>query len=150
MPKPLQPELNMYQLQEGTLALPPEWHDKTMNVFVSSATGTEGVSFVITREDLPWGMQFQEYTANEVRKVAKQVPGYEAEGSEDGQASGRAAHTHEFRWLNNGKPIHQLMTMVEYGRRVLILTFTAPGSISATQREQLQALIQTLSLNEPN
>ncbi|MCA3863725.1 MAG: DcrB-related protein, partial [Burkholderia sp.] len=44
----------MYQMQEGTLALPVEWQDKTMNVFVSAATGTEGVSFVITRERLPW------------------------------------------------------------------------------------------------
>ena len=140
----------MYQLQEGTLSLPPEWHDKTMNVFVSAATGTEGVSFVITREDLPWGMQFHEYTANEVRKLAKQVAGYEAEASLETEVSGRAAFTHEFRWLNNGKPIHQLMTMVEYGTRALMLTFTAPGSISETQRTQVQKLIASFSLNEIN
>ncbi|MCM3755769.1 DcrB-related protein, partial [Bacillus licheniformis] len=66
----------MYQMQEGTLALPVEWQDKTMNVFVSAATGTEGVSFVITRERLPWGMKFAEYVSSEIRKVAKQVPDY--------------------------------------------------------------------------
>jgi hypothetical protein len=140
----------MYQLQEGTLMLPAEWHDKTMNVFVSAATGTEGVSFVVTREDLPWGMKFHEYTENEVRKLAKQVAGYEAVASEDAQVSARTAYTHEFRWLNNGKPIHQLLTMVEYGRRVLMLTFTAPGAISDTQKAQVQQLIQSFSLNEPN
>ncbi|WP_175936550.1 DcrB-related protein, partial [Burkholderia cepacia] len=43
----------MYQMHEGSFAMPEAWQDKTMNVFVSAATGTEGVSFVITREPLP-------------------------------------------------------------------------------------------------
>ncbi|CBJ40816.1 hypothethical protein (plasmid) [Ralstonia solanacearum CMR15] len=33
-------------MQEGSMTLPADWIDKTMNVFVSAATGTEGVSFV--------------------------------------------------------------------------------------------------------
>ena len=140
----------MYQMQEGTLSLPADWHDKTMNVFVSAATGTEGVSFVITREALPWGMRFDEYTANEIQKLGKQAAGYEAIDSTDVKVSGRAANTHEFRWLNNGKPIHQLLTMVEYGRRVLMLTFTSPGTISDTQKAQVREMIASVALNEPN
>jgi hypothetical protein len=140
----------MYQMQEGSLSLPTDWHDKTMNVFVSAATGTEGVRFVVTRESLPWGMKFHEYTANEVLKLAKQVAGYELVEGTDAQVSGRVAYTHEFRWLNNGKPIQQLLTMVEYGKRVLMLTFTAPGTISETQKSQVQDMIQSVTLNEPN
>ncbi|KLU25933.1 hypothetical protein EOS_12320 [Caballeronia mineralivorans PML1(12)] len=140
----------MYQMQEGSLSLPTDWHDKTMNVFVSAATGTEGVSFVVTRENLPWGMKFNEYTANEVLKLAKQVAGYELVEGADTQVSGRVAYTHEFRWLNNGKPIQQLLTMVEYGKRVLMLTFTAPGTISETQKSQVQNMIQSVTLHEPD
>ncbi|CAE6734696.1 MULTISPECIES: DUF1795 domain-containing protein [Paraburkholderia] len=140
----------MYQIQEGSLSLPADWHDKTMNVFVSAATGTEGVSFVVTRESLPWGMKFHEYTANEIQKLSKQVAGYELVAGAESEVSGRAAYTHEFRWLNNGKPIQQLLTMVEYGKRVLMLTFTAPGTISETQKTQVHAMIQSFSLNEPN
>lgn len=140
----------MYQMQEGSLSLPTDWHDKSMNVFVSVATGTEGVSFVVTRESLPWGMTFHEYTANEVQKLAKQVASYELVAGTDTEVSGRAAYTHEFRWLNNGKPIQQLLTMVEHGKRVLMLTFTAPGTISETQKAQVQEIIQSLTLHEPN
>jgi hypothetical protein len=140
----------MYQMQEGSLSLPTDWHDKSMNVFVSVATGTEGVSFVVTRESLPWGMKFHEYTANEVQKLAKQVASYELIAGADTEVSGRAAYTHEFRWLNNGKPIQQLLTMVEHGKRVLMLTFTAPGTISETQKAQVQEIIQSLTLHEPN
>jgi hypothetical protein len=140
----------MYQMQEGSLSLPTDWHDKSMNVFVSVATGTEGVSFVVTRESLPWGMKFHEYTANEVQKLAKQVASYELIADADTEVSGRAAYTHEFRWLNNGKPIQQLLTMVEHGKRVLMLTFTAPGTISETQKAQVQEIIQSLTLHEPN
>jgi hypothetical protein len=140
----------MYQMQEGSLSLPTDWHDKSMNVFVSVATGTEGVSFVVTRESLPWGMKFHEYTANEVQKLAKQVASYELIAGADTEVSGRTAYTHEFRWLNNDKPIQQLLTMVEYGKRVLMLTFTAPGTISETQKAQVQEIIQSLILHEPN
>jgi len=140
----------MYQMQEGSLSLPSDWYDKTMNVFVSAATGTEGVSFVVTRENLPWGMKFHEYTANEVLKLVKQVAGYELVAETESEVSGRVAYTHEFRWLNNGKPIQQLLTMVEYGKRVLMLTFTAPGTISETQKSQVQDLIQSVALNEPD
>ncbi|AEA59896.1 MULTISPECIES: DcrB-related protein [Burkholderia] len=139
----------MYQMHEGSFAMPEAWQDKTMNVFVSAATGTEGVSFVITREPLPWGMKFAEYTAGEIRKLARQVSDYAAVSSEETSVSGREAFAHEYTWTNNRAPIQQRLTMVEYGRVVLMLTFTAPGAISDTQREQLQALIASLQLREP-
>lgn len=139
----------MYQMQEGTLALPDAWQDKTMNVFVSQATGTEGVSFVITRERLPWGMKFQEYVVGEIRKVARKVPEYVAVSTEANAVSGRPAQVHEFTWTNNGAAIHQQLTMVEYGEVVLMLTFTAPGALSESQREQVRAVIQSLQLRDP-
>lgn len=139
----------MYQMHEGTLDLPVEWQDKTMNVFVSQATGTEGVSLVITRERMPWGMKFDEYVAGEVRKIAGKVPDYAAVSNGPGTVSGRTAHVHEFTWTNNGAAIHQQLTMVEYGQVVLMLTFTVPGALSETQRGQIQAVMQTLQLNEP-
>ncbi|GLU35883.1 DcrB-related protein [Trinickia caryophylli] len=140
----------MYRIQEGTLSIPEEWIDKTMNVFVSASTGTEGVSFVVTRESLPWGMRFDEYTANEVQKLAKQMPDYQLIGGEPAEVNGRAAYTHEYRWKNNGMPLHQLLTMVEYGKRVLMLTFTVPGSLSDTQRVQVRQIVESLELNAPN
>jgi hypothetical protein len=39
--------------------------------------------------------------------------------------------------------------MVEYGHVVLMLTFTAPGTLSDTQREQIEAVIQSLQLRDP-
>lgn len=139
----------MYQMHEGTLALPVEWQDKTMNVFVSAATGAEGVSLVITRERMPWGMKFDEFAAGEVRKIAGKVPDYVAVSTGTISVSGRTAHVHEFTWTNNSAPIQQQVTMVEYGPVVLMLTFTVPGAMSDTQRVQVQAVIQTLQLNEP-
>jgi len=139
----------MYQMQEGSLSLPPEWIDKTMNVFVSAATGTEGVSFVVTRERLPWGMQFSEYAASELQKLAKQVPDYEAVGSSETTVSGRAAYAHEYKWSNNGRPLQQLLTMVEHGKQVLMLTFTAPGVLSTSQKALVEGVVQSLRLNDP-
>jgi hypothetical protein len=138
----------MYQMQEGTLELPVEWQDKTMNVFVSQATGTEGVSFVITRERLPWGMKFHEYTVIEIRKVAQKVPEYAAVSTDEHVVSGRAAYVHEFTWRNNGAAIHQQLTMVEYGDVVLMLTFTVPGTLSESQRAQIRNVIASLQLRD--
>jgi hypothetical protein len=139
-----------YQMHEGSLSLPSDWLDKSMNVFVSASTGTEGVSFVIARERLPWGMRFNEYTNSEVQKLAKQMPEYEAVAGNETEVSGRAAYAHEFKWTNNGKPIQQLLTMVEHGRQVLMLTFTVPGTLSPTQKAQVEDVIRSLTLNEPS
>ena len=139
----------MYQMQEGTLAVPVEWQDKTMNVFVSSATGTDGVSFVVTRERMPWGMKFDEYIASEIRKVAKQVPDYAVVLNEETTVSGRAARVHEYTWTNNHAAIQQRLTMVEYGQVVLMLTFTTPGTMSESQRQLMQEMISSLKLVEP-
>ncbi len=109
-----------YRMQEGELAIPAEWLDKSMNVFVSAATGTEGVSFVISREPLPWGMKFEEYAANEISKLARTVPDYNSIETTPASVSDRPAQTHEFKWTNNGAPIHQQLTMVEYGHIVLM------------------------------
>ncbi|WP_321846348.1 DcrB-related protein [Paraburkholderia bannensis] len=140
----------MYQMHEGTLELPLEWQDKTMNVFVSQATGTEGVSFVITRERLPWGMKFHEYKVSEIRKISGKVPGYAAVSSDEDEVSGRSAYAHEFTWSNNGASIHQRLTMVEYGDVVLMLTFTAPGTVSDSQREQIRNVVASLQLRAPD
>lgn len=60
-----------------------------------------------------------------------------------------ALRTCTVRWTNNQAPIHQRLTMVEYGHVVLMLTFTAPGTLSDTQREQIRAVIQSLQLRDP-
>ncbi|MBO1859093.1 DcrB-related protein [Burkholderia cenocepacia] len=138
-----------YRMQEGELAIPAEWLDKSMNVFVSAATGTEGVSFVISREPLPWGMKFEEYAANEISKLARTVPDYNSIETTPDSVSDRLAQTHEFKWTNNGAPIHQQLTMVEYGHIVLMLTFTSPGTISESQRDQVRGVLQSLQLRAP-
>lgn len=136
-------------MHEGSFSLPSEWQDKTMNVFLSAATGTEGVSFVVTREPLPWGMKFHEFTKNEIDKLARKVPNYVPLATEEVTVSSRVAETHEFKWANNGASIHQQMTMVEYGPIVLMLTFTAPGAISESQRSQLRSLLDSMQLHDP-
>ncbi|WP_227245180.1 DcrB-related protein [Paraburkholderia caribensis] len=138
----------MYQIQEGQIDLPREWQDKTMNVFVSAGTGTEGVSFVITRERMPWGMKFDEYADGEVTKLARQARDYVAIQTEKVSLSGRPAFVHEYTWTNNQAQIQQCITMVELGETVLMLTFTAPGRISDTQRRQLQIILTSLQLHD--
>ena len=140
----------MYQMHEGSFALPSEWQDKTMNVFLSAATGTEGVSFGVTREPLPWGMKFHEFTIGEIDKLARKVPDYVALSTNEATLSGRVAATHEFKWSNNGASIHQQITMVEYGQIVLMLTFTSPGAISESQRGQLRSVLDSMQLRDPH
>jgi hypothetical protein len=78
------------------------------------------------------------------------VPDYAEVSSAGTTVSGRDAHVHEFTWTNNGASIHQQLTMVEYGQVVMMLTFTAPGALSDTQREQVNAVIQSLQLRAPD
>ncbi len=39
--------------------------------------------------------------------------------------------------------------MVEHGKQVLMLTFTAPGVLSPSQKALVEGVIQSLRLNDP-
>jgi hypothetical protein len=135
----------MYRINEGTIDLPREWTDRTINVVASNPSGP-GASLTITRDDLPWGMDFDEYVADQAKQAAKALKGFEILDERQLSVNGAPAYEIESRWVARQGPIHQIITTVQTGRKILILTASVNGTMSDGQKAEMRRVVSTLRL----
>lgn len=136
----------MYRINEGTIDLPTNWHDRTINVVASTTTGA-GASLTITRDDIPWGMSFPEYIEDQARQAAQALKKFEVIDRKEMQINGAPAYELESRWVAKQGPIHQIITSIQAGQKVLILTASVPGQMSDSQKAEMRRIVATLKLD---
>lgn len=136
----------MYQLNEGSIDLPSTWKDQSVNIISSEGGANPSLSFTITREDIPWGMEFSEYVASEIEKASDALTDFEIQAQTSITVSGVEAVEIECTWKSNKGPMHQIITTVN-GPRALILTASQPGKMSDTQKNEVRRIAATLKLN---
>lgn len=137
----------MYRINEGSIDLPPTWHDRTINVVASSTTGA-GASLTITRDDIPWGMSFVEYVEDQANQAADALKKFEVLDKRELTVNGAPAYEIESRWVAKQGPIHQIITSVQAGQKVLILTASATGRMSDSQKTEMRRIVSTLQLDQ--
>ena len=137
----------MYQLNEGTIDLPDSWKDQTVNVITSSSAAIPGLSVTITRDDMPWGMAFPEYVQDQLGQAGKALKDFQVEARRDMTVADNPAVEVECRWVATQGPIHQIITTVQDGSRVLVLTASIGGRMSENQMAEMRRIVGTLRLN---
>ncbi len=135
----------MYRINEGTIDLPRDWTDRSINVVASNPTGA-GASLTITRDDMPWGMNFHDYVDDQAKQAAKALKNFEILGRREFEIGGNPATEIESRWVAKQGPVHQLITSVQSGRKVLILTASLGGEMSDGQKAEMRRIVATLRL----
>lgn len=133
----------MFQINEGTIDLPKEWKDESINVLTASQGSGPGFSFTISRDTLPWGMEFASFASKEVDAIASNLKDYHQIASEPTEVDGQEAVLSEFRWTSAQGPIHQCMVITAKERKALIFTASMPGMISGEQKRQILSLVAT-------
>lgn len=136
----------MYQINEGTIDLPEAWHDRTINVVASSLTGP-GATLTITRDEMPWGMGFGEYVDDQGKQAAQALKNFEVLGRRDLAIDKCAAVEIECRWVAAQGRVHQLITTVQDGQKVLVLTASVGGEMSDNQKAEMRRVVSTLRLD---
>lgn len=131
----------MYQMQEGSLELPVEWKDQSINILSASRAGEPGLSLTATRDDIPWGMSFEEYIADQLKQIEGTLKDFKIIAQTEIKVGDLPAHQIECRWISKQGPMHQLITTLQPGKRILVLTATIPGEFSALQRDHVQQII---------
>jgi len=147
----------MYYFNEGSLAIPAQWQDKTVHILTTTSKEADGFSFTISRDEIPWGMTFAEFFERETSTLSRQLTNYQQIDQETGEiatlatASSEltlATASSEFSWDSPEGTIHQYMTFVDSKPHVLIFTGTMVGMLSAQQKEKVKTILQTLTLNQ--
>lgn len=136
----------MYHFSEGTLELPAEWQDMTVNILTSSTASTQGMSFTIARDTLPWGMTLSEFADREMKTLSNQLQEFTHIRQEANLLAAAESITCEFSWRSSQGMIHQLMTLVNTPQKVLVFTATMEGMLSAQQQHLIMSHLQTLTL----
>jgi hypothetical protein len=137
----------MYQLNEGSLAVPDKWKDETVNVFV--APDDTGLNLVVTRVDIPTGLSASAFYAQSLEQFADQLPEFcELTRGELAIDQHIAPYIH-YQWKSPEGPMHQLAILFIHptSTQMLAFTFTSNTEISDEQREFFLTLITGFKLN---
>ena len=140
----------MYRINEGSIDLPAGWKDQTINIVASSGNGSiPGLTFTITREEVPWGMKFSEYVAGEIDKARQALSEFTVHTRSDLTIGGRAAVEIEVTWKAKQSPMHQIITTVDAPAHAMVLTASMPGRMSDTQKAEVRRILATLTFAQP-
>jgi len=135
-----------YQIQEGSVELPGEWQDRSVNVLIPQDTNSKGANLVISRDSVPRGLPFADYLQQQRKILARELPDFQVQLDAAGADGQRPVHNLEFTWTNQGKAMRQLMTLIGCGDSVLSLTASIPkGSEDAI--EILQRAMNSLTFD---
>ncbi|MEQ2019345.1 DUF1795 domain-containing protein [Photorhabdus bodei] len=129
-----------FHFNAGTLNVPRDWRDVSMLV-LTSADDNNGSSFTLSRDTLPWGLDFPQFAEREITSLSQQLKDWQLIAQEPGQLNGGDTLTAEFTWDSPQGPLHQLMMMLSLPHQVLILTGTCNGAMTPAQRAQMLAIM---------
>lgn len=137
----------MYRINEGSIDLPNDWQDRSINVIGSNISGP-GITMTITRDDIPWGMAFIEYVDDQARQAAQALKDFKVVERRELTVNGHDAVEVECRWVAKQGPIHQIITTVQNGQRALVLTASVGGKMSESQMAEMRRITSTLTLDQ--
>lgn len=137
----------MYRINEGSIDLPNDWQDRSINVIGSNISGP-GITMTITRDDIPWGMAFIEYVDDQARQAAQALKDFKVVERRKLTVNGHDAVEVECRWVAKQGPIHQIITTVQNGQRALVLTASVGGKMSESQMAEMRRITSTLTLDQ--
>ncbi|TDB43263.1 DcrB-related protein [Photorhabdus khanii] len=129
-----------FHFNAGTVKVPHDWQDVSLLV-LSSDGDHHGSSFTLSRDTLPWGLDFTQFAEREIHSLGQTLKNYQAIAQETGELNGITTVTSEFTWTSPQGPLHQLMMLLHLPEQILILTGTCVGTMTPVQREQMKAMM---------
>lgn len=137
----------MFVIDEGSLEIPPDWKDETINVLSPRGDGPPSFTLVVNRDALPWGMTFADYVKQEVGKIGETLTDYKQINDKEYTLSGHPAHVLEYQWQSQQGPLHQFVVMTALENKVLIFTASAPKKMTDNQKRQFQEILGSFKTN---
>ncbi len=133
-----------YRMNEGdlTLDVPATWRDETLHVLRLPGEGQAVASLVVTREQLPLGMEVADYVAAELARLRTTLPEFIQVGSVALAWPDIAADAALTRWRSSEGLVDQITACRRAdGVNLLIFTATHPAPMPAAAYEALLAAI---------
>jgi hypothetical protein len=136
-----------YELQEGSIALPQGFQDRTVNMFVLGASIPAPLSITVSRDHLLPSELLKAYVDRQVKMLASKLRGYTLLGKKAVALSTVAPIDGvqiDAYYMNEGRPFYQRQAafLIEPGR-ALIFSTTAQADFSTQQNEDWENLLSS-------
>lgn len=135
-----------YILNEGSIELPVQWQDQSMNVFV--LPDDSGVNLVINRAPVPTGMDEEDYYQQIIHQFQHNLKNYRQIAQEIVQLDEKPAYLLEYQWQTPEGVMYQCTVMQIRNRLLLTFTYTANNPFTPKQRQALLDIIYTYKATE--
>ncbi|HYQ54689.1 MAG TPA: DUF1795 domain-containing protein [Pseudomonas sp.] len=138
-----------YELQEGGIALPAGFEDRTVNMFVLGASVPAPLSITISRDTLLPDEALQAYVERQIKMLTSKLRGYTRLGNKAVSLSATAPIPGiqiDAYYLNQGRPLYQRQAafIISPGR-ALIFSTTAQADFSAQQSQDWDNLLASFT-----
>lgn len=139
-----------YQLQEGSIALPEGFQDRTVNMFVPGTTLPAPLNVTISRDNLLPAEHLNAYIDRQVKLIASKLRGYTLLSKTPATLSPQQPLVGvqvDAYYMNDGRPVYQRQAAFEIQPgRVLVFSTTSQADFGASQD---QDWLQLLSSFQP-
>jgi hypothetical protein len=144
-----------YHTQEFAFELPDGLKDKTHHIFALTDEGPSAFNLVISRNPIADDQTLDSYAERLLTEIKRALPQFRLLGQSAMLLAGEPALKLEYRWLNQGKVMHQVQHAFfhEQGgtpRQVIQITATVVGEFEEKWRTQLQRLVTSLQWRSEN
>jgi len=131
----------LYRMNEGTFDMPETWHDRSVHVFTAGSGPPYEMSFVIAKDEMKNTTDLSEFAEQRLDQIESQLKQFTLIEKRQIELGGVLALEAEFRWRSEHGTMHQRQVFFPMGKKVLVITATAPLEIKPHQREQIDALL---------
>lgn len=95
----------LYTFNEGTIELPNQWQDQSMNVFV--LPDESGINLVINRTPVPTGLSEEEYYQQVIHQFQHNLKNYREIAQEIISLDDKPAYLLEYQWQTSEGLMYQ-------------------------------------------
>ncbi len=139
----------MQQIGEGTLEIPDEWHNSSVNIFTAAPVGSKGLSVTVNRDKIPYGATIYDYAAEQSSKLKDQLKDYKLLNEKNITVDGQPGKVMEFSWTSpDVGDIHQLLLALAHGQTAINIAATSAGKMTAEQRKLLIDMLLSFRFNK--
>jgi len=116
--------MSLYHINEGTIDLPDDWTDRSMNIFTPDESENPEWNIVVSRDKLGEGETLDGYLEKQLEEMPKALPRFRLQSNEETTLHDFPARRVESTWIGENGTIRQKQTVMVKNGKSLVFTFT--------------------------
>jgi hypothetical protein len=130
-----------YRFNEGSLDVPDDWHDETMNIF--KGPERDGYNLVISRDRIPKAVEPEAHVAEQLLAIEENLPMFAELERSVIELDGQSLVWLEYTWKSPEGLMNQVNVLRVVGEMLVSFTFTSAKGFDDAQRAELRTVLES-------